>query len=213
MWQVVTSMAWCLKTLWSSTSYCCPLATEVLSPTWLRLEAMTFLWVFGLRQSCAFSFSPATFVIVWYSGCGAGAGVWRCEGEVQHGSGVASTAGPASHREAPCEPSTADRTESSGCTFPVSQVKMNLFPSCFWRTVCKSALSSCVQGGTTAIPGAFGCGKTVISQSLSKYSNSDVIIYVGCGERGNEMSEVLRDFPEVGEAKNQPGFHIFDLTE
>ncbi|RMB93947.1 hypothetical protein DUI87_29683 [Hirundo rustica rustica] len=51
------------------------------------------------------------------------------------------------------------------------------------------------QGGTTAIPGAFGCGKTVISQSLSKYSNSDVIVYVGCGERGNEMSEVLRDFP------------------
>ena len=59
------------------------------------------------------------------------------------------------------------------------------------------ALCRCVQGGTTAIPGAFGCGKTVISQSLSKYSNSDVIIYVGCGERGNEMSEVLRDFPEV----------------
>lgn len=56
---------------------------------------------------------------------------------------------------------------------------------------------SCVQGGTTAIPGAFGCGKTVISQSLSKYSNSDIIIYVGCGERGNEMSEVLEEFPEV----------------
>lgn len=55
----------------------------------------------------------------------------------------------------------------------------------------------CVQGGTTAIPGAFGCGKTVISQSLSKFSNSDVIVYVGCGERGNEMSEVLRDFPEL----------------
>ncbi|KAK6172168.1 hypothetical protein SNE40_015890 [Patella caerulea] len=59
------------------------------------------------------------------------------------------------------------------------------------------ALFPCVQGGTTAIPGAFGCGKTVISQSLSKYSNSDVIIYVGCGERGNEMSEVLRDFPQL----------------
>uniref|UniRef100_A0A3Q1J288 H(+)-transporting two-sector ATPase n=1 Tax=Anabas testudineus TaxID=64144 RepID=A0A3Q1J288_ANATE len=59
------------------------------------------------------------------------------------------------------------------------------------------ATGPCVQGGTTAIPGAFGCGKTVISQSLSKYSNSDVIIYVGCGERGNEMSEVLRDFPEL----------------
>jgi vacuolar-type H+-ATPase catalytic subunit A/Vma1 len=44
-----------------------------------------------------------------------------------------------------------------------------------------------VQGGTTAIPGAFGCGKTVISQALSKFSNSDIIIYVGCGERGNEV--------------------------
>ena len=60
-----------------------------------------------------------------------------------------------------------------------------------------SNVHRCVQGGTTAIPGAFGCGKTVISQSLSKFSNSDVIVYVGCGERGNEMSEVLRDFPEV----------------
>ena len=54
-----------------------------------------------------------------------------------------------------------------------------------------------VQGGTVCIPGAFGCGKTVISQSLSKFSNSDVIVYVGCGERGNEMAEVLMDFPEV----------------
>lgn len=59
------------------------------------------------------------------------------------------------------------------------------------------ALFPCVQGGTTAIPGAFGCGKTCISQALSKYSNSNVIIYVGCGERGNEMAEVLRDFPEL----------------
>ncbi|KAG0439474.1 V-type proton ATPase catalytic subunit A [Dictyocoela muelleri] len=59
------------------------------------------------------------------------------------------------------------------------------------------SLFPCVQGGTTAVPGAFGCGKTVISQSLSKYSNSDVIVYVGCGERGNEMSEVLMDFPKL----------------
>ncbi|KAI0290469.1 V-type ATPase [Russula brevipes] len=59
------------------------------------------------------------------------------------------------------------------------------------------ALFPCVQGGTTAIPGAFGCGKTVISQALSKYSNSDIIIYVGCGERGNEMAEVLMEFPEL----------------
>lgn len=54
-----------------------------------------------------------------------------------------------------------------------------------------------VQGGTCAIPGAFGCGKTCISQALSKYSNSEVIVYVGCGERGNEMAEVLADFPEL----------------
>ncbi|KAL1745456.1 ATP synthase alpha/beta family, nucleotide-binding domain-containing protein [Schizophyllum fasciatum] len=59
------------------------------------------------------------------------------------------------------------------------------------------ALFPCVQGGTTAIPGAFGCGKTVISQALSKFSNSDIIVYVGCGERGNEMAEVLMEFPEL----------------
>jgi V-type H+-transporting ATPase subunit A len=59
------------------------------------------------------------------------------------------------------------------------------------------ALFPTVQGGTCAIPGAFGCGKTCISQALSKYSNSECIIYVGCGERGNEMAEVLQEFPEL----------------
>jgi len=59
------------------------------------------------------------------------------------------------------------------------------------------ALFPSVLGGTCAVPGAFGCGKTVISQSLSKFSNSDCIVYVGCGERGNEMAEVLCDFPEL----------------
>ncbi|KAG0671058.1 H(+)-transporting V1 sector ATPase subunit A [Maudiozyma exigua] len=49
------------------------------------------------------------------------------------------------------------------------------------------ALFPCVQGGTTCIPGAFGCGKTVISQSLSKYSNSDAIIYVGCFAKGTQV--------------------------
>ncbi|KAJ5649272.1 uncharacterized protein N7484_002995 [Penicillium longicatenatum] len=52
------------------------------------------------------------------------------------------------------------------------------------------ALFPSVQGGTVCIPGAFGCGKTVISQSVSKFSNSDIIVYVGCGERGNEMAEL-----------------------
>lgn len=59
------------------------------------------------------------------------------------------------------------------------------------------ALYPSVLGGTCAIPGAFGCGKTCISQALSKYSNSQCVIYVGCGERGNEMAEVLDEFPEL----------------
>lgn len=54
-----------------------------------------------------------------------------------------------------------------------------------------------VLGGTCAIPGAFGCGKTCISQALSKHSNAQGVIYVGCGERGNEMAEVLQEFPEL----------------
>merc|ERR1711934_1208931 len=58
-------------------------------------------------------------------------------------------------------------------------------------------LFPCVLGGTAAVPGAFGCGKTVISQSLSKFSNPDAVVYVGCGERGNEMAEVVKDFPQL----------------
>ena len=54
-----------------------------------------------------------------------------------------------------------------------------------------------VLGGTCAVPGAFGCGKTVISQALAKFSNTNAVIYVGCGERGNEMAEVLAEFPEL----------------
>lgn len=53
------------------------------------------------------------------------------------------------------------------------------------------------MGGTAAIPGPFGSGKTVVQQTLAKFGNAQVIIYVGCGERGNEMTEVLTDFPEL----------------
>ena len=59
------------------------------------------------------------------------------------------------------------------------------------------ALYPSTLGGTCAIPGAFGCGKTCISQALSKYSNSACVVYVGCGERGNEMAEVLEEFPAL----------------
>ncbi|MCL2333748.1 MAG: V-type ATP synthase subunit A [Candidatus Methanoplasma sp.] len=53
------------------------------------------------------------------------------------------------------------------------------------------------KGGASAIPGAFGTGKTVTQQSLAKYSNAKIVVYIGCGERGNEMTEVLTEFPEL----------------
>jgi V/A-type H+-transporting ATPase subunit A len=53
------------------------------------------------------------------------------------------------------------------------------------------------KGGTAAIPGPFGSGKTVTQQSLAKFADADIVIYIGCGERGNEMTEVIEDFPEL----------------
>lgn len=53
------------------------------------------------------------------------------------------------------------------------------------------------KGGTACIPGPFGSGKTVTQQSLAKYSDTQVVVYIGCGERGNEMTEVLKEFPEL----------------
>jgi V/A-type H+-transporting ATPase subunit A len=52
-------------------------------------------------------------------------------------------------------------------------------------------------GGAAVLPGGFGTGKTVTQQSIAKWCNADVIIYIGCGERGNEMTEVLEEFPEL----------------
>ncbi|MEF8792455.1 V-type ATP synthase subunit A [Thiohalorhabdus sp.] len=59
------------------------------------------------------------------------------------------------------------------------------------------ALFPVARGGTAAMPGGFGTGKTVLQQSLAKWCEADVIVYVGCGERGNEMSEVLHEFPQL----------------
>ena len=53
------------------------------------------------------------------------------------------------------------------------------------------------KGGTAAIPGGFGTGKTMTQQAIAKWCNADIIVYIGCGERGNEMTEVLREFPEL----------------
>lgn len=56
------------------------------------------------------------------------------------------------------------------------------------------------KGGAAAIPGGFGAGKTILQQQIAKWSDADVIIYVGCGERGNEMTDVLRLFPQLTDA-------------
>jgi V/A-type H+-transporting ATPase subunit A len=53
------------------------------------------------------------------------------------------------------------------------------------------------KGGTAAIPGAFGSGKTVTQHSIAKWADAQVIVYIGCGERGNEMTEVLQEFPHL----------------
>ena len=57
------------------------------------------------------------------------------------------------------------------------------------------------KGGAAAIPGGFGPGKTVTQQSLAKWSDAEIVVYIGCGERGNEMTEVLTEFPELTDPK------------
>jgi V/A-type H+/Na+-transporting ATPase subunit A len=57
------------------------------------------------------------------------------------------------------------------------------------------------KGGTAAVPGPFGSGKTVVQQQLAKWSDVDVVVYIGCGERGNEMTDVLREFPELNDPR------------
>ncbi len=58
------------------------------------------------------------------------------------------------------------------------------------------------KGGTAAIPGGFGTGKTVTQHQLAKWSDADIVVYVGCGERGNEMTEVLEDFPKLKDPRS-----------
>jgi V/A-type H+-transporting ATPase subunit A len=53
------------------------------------------------------------------------------------------------------------------------------------------------KGGTVAIPGGFGTGKTIVEHQLAKWSDADIVVYIGCGERGNEMTDVLTDFPKL----------------
>jgi V/A-type H+-transporting ATPase subunit A len=66
------------------------------------------------------------------------------------------------------------------------------------------------EGGTVAMPGGFGTGKTVLEQALAKYGEADVVVYIGCGERGNEMADVLHDFATLTDP--QSGRPLMDRT-
>lgn len=59
-----------------------------------------------------------------------------------------------------------------------------------------------VKGGTACVPGPFGSGKTVVQHQLAKWADADIIIFIGCGERGNEMTDVLQEFPELNDPKS-----------
>jgi len=72
------------------------------------------------------------------------------------------------------------------------------------------ALFPMAKGGTAAIPGGFGAGKTVLQQGLAKWSDAQVVIYVGCGERGNEMTDVLEQFPRLQDP--QTGHSLMERT-
>jgi V/A-type H+-transporting ATPase subunit A len=58
------------------------------------------------------------------------------------------------------------------------------------------------KGGTACVPGPFGSGKTVVQHQLAKWADADIIVYVGCGERGNEMTDVLQEFPELADPRS-----------
>ncbi|KAI4454040.1 v-type proton atpase catalytic subunit a [Holotrichia oblita] len=72
------------------------------------------------------------------------------------------------------------------------------------------ALFPVPKGGTACIPGPFGSGKTVVQHQLAKWSDVDVVVYIGCGERGNEMTDVLREFPELKDPRS--GYSLMERT-
>jgi V/A-type H+-transporting ATPase subunit A len=72
------------------------------------------------------------------------------------------------------------------------------------------ALFPVAKGGSAAIPGPFGSGKTVVSHQLAKWGDSEIVVYIGCGERGNEMTEILTTFPELTDPKS--GKPLMDRT-
>ena len=95
------------------------------------------------------------------------------------------------------------RPRPSAKRFPVSQ------PLVTGQRILDT-LFPIAKGGTAAIPGGFGTGKTMTQHSIAKWSDADIIIYIGCGERGNEMTEVLEDFSKLIDPKS--GNPLMDRT-
>ncbi len=72
------------------------------------------------------------------------------------------------------------------------------------------ALFPIAKGGVAAVPGPFGSGKTVVQHQLAKWAEADIVVYIGCGERGNEMTDVLNEFPELKDPKT--GYSLMERT-
>lgn len=83
---------------------------------------------------------------------------------------------------------------------PVKERKALVYPLITGQRVIDSFFPL-AKGGTAAIPGGFGTGKTMTQHQLAKWCDADIIVYIGCGERGNEMTEVLEDFPKLIDPK------------
>ncbi|OEC86468.1 ATP synthase subunit A [Methanobacterium sp. A39] len=90
--------------------------------------------------------------------------------------------------------------------------KAKLDPDIPWVTGqrAQDTFFTVAKGGTAAMPGPFGSGKTVTQQQLAKWADADIVVYIGCGERGNEMTEVLTEFPELEDPKT--GKPLMDRT-
>ncbi len=84
---------------------------------------------------------------------------------------------------------------------PYQRKQVPLRPLCSGQRVIDT-MFPLAKGGTAAVPGPFGSGKTVVQHQLAKWSDVDVVVYIGCGERGNEMTDVLMEFPELKDPRS-----------
>ena len=84
----------------------------------------------------------------------------------------------------------------SAAAAPIRQNSLLIEPMVTGQRVIDT-LFPIAKGGVAAVPGPFGSGKTVVQHQLAKWADADIIVYIGCGERGNEMTDVLMEFPEL----------------